>query len=162
MGEPYDVIILGSGPAGLQAAIHAARKKASVMVLGRVRNSALAKAHVENFCCMDGVAKGLEILSRGRQQAQNAGAGFLEEDAMEAGPEGDGGFFVVTESGKRLSGRSLVLAMGVERKRLNVPGEKDYVGKGVSYCADCHGVLFAAQPVAVVGDGSAAASTCLT
>ncbi|MBW1990016.1 MAG: FAD-dependent oxidoreductase, partial [Deltaproteobacteria bacterium] len=49
-----------------------------------------------------------------------------------------------------------------ERKRLNVPGEKDYVGKGVSYCADCDGVLFAAQPVAVVGDGSAAASTCLT
>ena len=68
----YDVVILGSGPAGLQAAIHAARKKVSVLLLGKETKSSLFHAHVENFCCLFNV-KGEDMLQVGRQQAERVG-----------------------------------------------------------------------------------------
>ena len=83
--ELYDVVILGSGPAGLQAAIHASRKKVSVLVLGRQSKSSLFYAHVENFCSLFKVS-GEEILRTGRQQAQEFGAKFLEEDVLQITP----------------------------------------------------------------------------
>ncbi len=83
----YDVVILGTGPAGLQAAIHAARKKVSVLVLGKETKSSLFHAHIENFCCLFNVT-GEDMLSVGRQQAVNFGAEMLEEDVLKVGPDG--------------------------------------------------------------------------
>ncbi len=160
-GTEMDVAILGSGPAGLQAAIHAVRKKARVLVLGRIQNSSLARAHVENFCCMDALAQGPLILEKGREQARKAGAAFLEQDALSVEKTSQG-FLVTPESGDRILARAVVLAMGVSRERLNLPGERELLGRGVSTCADCDGPFFAGQAVAVVGNGSHAADTCLT
>ncbi|MGE4506228.1 MAG: NAD(P)/FAD-dependent oxidoreductase [Desulfovibrionaceae bacterium] len=156
----YDVVILGAGPGGLQAAIHATRKKASTLVLGRLEKSSLFWAHVENFCCQLSIT-GEEMLRQGRAQAQATGAVFVDEDALEIRPEGRH-FEIVTEAGTVITARSLVLAMGTARNRLGVPGEKELLGRGVSYCVDCDGMFYRNEPVAVVGGRSAAAGGALT
>ncbi|MEW5914483.1 MAG: FAD-dependent oxidoreductase [Thermodesulfobacteriota bacterium] len=158
--ENYDVVILGTGPAGLQAAIHAARKKRSVLVLGRGHKSSLYKAHVENFCCMPGMG-GEEILTAGRQQAEKFGAQFRDEDVIKIERQLDNSFVLVTEGGGRLGAKALILAMGISRHRLGAPGEKELLGKGVSYCVDCDGNFFRGLPVAVVGGESAAVAGAL-
>lgn len=161
MTQPdYDVIILGTGPAGLQAAVHAARAKVSVLVLGRGHKSSLYRAHVENYCCLSGVS-GQELLAAGRSQAEAAGVDFVEEDVLDLEPEGEG-YLIRTESGAELRGRALILAMGVSRNKLGVPGEKELLGKGVSYCVDCDAGFYRDQPVAVVGSESAALAGALT
>jgi len=156
----YDVIILGTGPAGLQAAIHAARKKASVLVMGKETQSSLFHAHVENFCCLFNVP-GEDMLNVGRQQAVKFGAEMLEEDVLRVAP--DSSFFkVVTESGQELRCKTLIVATGTARNKLGVAGEKEYLGKGVSYCVECDANFYRGEDVAVVGGASAAVSGALT
>ena len=156
----YDVIILGTGPAGLQAAIHAARKKVSVLVLGKETKSSLFHAHVENFCCLFNVS-GEDMLNVGRQQAVSFGAEMLEEDVLKVMPE-ESVFKIVTESGLELQGESLIIATGTTRNKLGVAGEKELLGRGVSYCVECDANFYKGQDVAVVGSGSAAVPGALT
>jgi thioredoxin reductase (NADPH) len=156
----YDVVILGTGPAGLQAAIHAARKKVSVLALGKHSKSSLFHAHIENFCCIFSLT-GEEMLRTGRQQAANFGADFLEEDILQI-QSAEGGYRLETEGGHTITATALIIATGTARNKLGVPGEKALLGKGVSYCVDCDGNFYRGQKVAVVGDESAAADGALT
>jgi thioredoxin reductase (NADPH) len=156
----YDVVILGSGPAGLQAAIHAARKKVAVLLMGKETKSSLFHAHVENFCCLFNV-KGEDLLNVGRQQAINFGAELLEEDVLQVLPAGTV-FNIVTESGQQLQSKSLIIATGTTRNRLGVAGEKELLGRGVSYCVECDANFYKDEDVAVVGGASAAVSGALT
>jgi thioredoxin reductase (NADPH) len=156
----YDVIILGTGPAGLQAAIHAARKKVSVLVMGKETRSSLFHAHVENFCCIFNIT-GEEILNVGRQQAANFGADLLEEDVLSILPDGQQ-FKIISESGTALLCKSLIIATGTARNKLGVPGEKKFLGRGVSYCVECDANFFKDEDVAVVGGASAAVGGALT
>jgi thioredoxin reductase (NADPH) len=153
----YDVVILGSGPAGLQAAVHAARKKAKVLVLGRIHKSSLWWAHVENFCCVFSVT-GEEMLRIGREQAENFGADTLEEDVLDASPDENGQFVVQSESGQTFKCKSLIIATGTTRNKLGAEGEKKLLGKGVSYCIDCDANFYRGEDIAVVGGESAAVS----
>jgi len=157
---PCDVVILGSGPAGLQAAIHAARKKASVLVVGKEVKSSLYHAHIENYAFLF-KATGEEMLKVGVEQAKNFGAGFMEEDILHISP-GEPGFELTTESGRAITSRALVIATGTSRNRLNVRGEKELLGKGVSYCVDCDGNFYKGEEVAVIGGESAAVDGALT
>lgn len=158
--EAYDVVIVGAGPAGLQAAIHAARKKVSVLVLGKENKSSLFRAHVENMCSLFN-ATGQAMLETGRRQAENFGSRFLDADILRIAPEG-AQFALDTESGNRLTCKALILATGTARNKLRVKGEKELVGKGVSYCVDCDGNFYRGEEVAVVGGESAAADGALT
>jgi thioredoxin reductase (NADPH) len=158
----YDVIILGVGPAGLQAAIHAARKKARVLVLGRPESSSLFKAHIENYCCVPGVKTGEELLDVGIEQARGFGAEILFEDVVSTQALPDGLYGVTTEGRKTFSAYALVFATGISRKGLGLIGEKELIGKGVSYCVDCDANFYRDAVVAVVGDGSAAAHGACT
>ncbi|MDO9565293.1 MAG: FAD-dependent oxidoreductase [Candidatus Desulfaltia sp.] len=156
----YDVVILGTGPSGLQAAIHAARAKASVLILGRKHKSSLYGTHIENYCCLSKVS-GEELLRQGIRQALNSGAHFLDEDAIKTTQQADW-FIISTESGHSIKSRALIMAMGVTRNRLGVPGEKSFIGKGVSYCVDCDANFYKGAKVAIVGNESAAVSGALT
>lgn len=156
----YDIIILGSGPAGLQAAIHAVRSKASVLVLGKHHKSSLYRAHIENYCCLSKV-DGETLLRDGKKQAENFGAKFLDEDAVEIKRQ-DSLFHLKVESGNEIQCHALVFALGVSRNKLNVPGEKELLGRGVSYCVDCDANFYRDEPVAVVGSESAALTGALT
>jgi thioredoxin reductase (NADPH) len=155
-----DVLIIGSGPAGLQAAIHSSRTKSKTIVIGKTKLSSLKYAHIENYCCMDKTPQGPDFLDSGVKQAKSFGAEIIEEEILKI--EGvDAEFKVYTDAGKEITSKSLILATGIKRNKLGVKGEKQYLGKGVSYCVDCDANFFKGMIVAVVGDGSAAASGAL-
>lgn len=157
----YDVAIIGCGPAGLQAAIHAASKKAKVIVFGKPRNSSLYKAHIANYCCYEKIISGKKLLEAGRKQAESFEAVSLEEDIIETRNENNL-FSLITESGATFTSRTLILSMGVARKKLRVKGEKKLVGRGVSYCVDCDANFYKGLDVAVVGNESAAVTGAVT
>jgi thioredoxin reductase (NADPH) len=121
-----------------------------------MHKSSLFKAHIENYCCMEGTLSGQEVLDQGRRQAERFGALFLEVDVVDIVREEDGRFKVDLEDGRAILAWGLILAMGISRNRLNVPGEKALLGKGVSYCVDCDANFYRGQTVVVVGDESAA------
>jgi thioredoxin reductase (NADPH) len=160
LDNTYDVTILGTGPAGLQAAIHAARAKAPVLVFGREHKSSVYKAHIENFCCLTRI-DGETLLQEGKNQARSFGAQFLEEDAVEVAQE-NSWFVTRVESGRTFKSKAVIFALGVSRNKLHVPGEKELLGRGVSYCVDCDANFFRGEPVAVVGCESAALTGALT
>lgn len=156
-----DVVIVGAGPAGLQAAVHAVRKKASVVVLGKGAGSSISGAHVENYLCVGGVTDGAEMLAVGRDQVRGFGAEIREEDVLRIEQEKSELFAIHTERSE-IRARTVILATGTARKKLKVPGEKELAGRGVSYCVDCDANFFRNAPVAVVGNGSAAVDGALT
>jgi thioredoxin reductase (NADPH) len=151
----YEIIIVGAGPAGLQAGIHTARRKHSVLILGKLQASALWNAHIENYFGVPGKASGAELLKVGLAQAQGFGAEFLEEDVVKI-ERVEPGFLVETETGKTFQGLALILALGVKKKKKIFKEEDKFVGKGVSYCVDCDAWFYRGKRVAVIGDGSAA------
>jgi thioredoxin reductase (NADPH) len=157
--QTYDVVVVGAGPAGLQAAIHASRKRVSVLVLGKEHKSSLFRAHVENMCCLFN-ATGQSMLETGRRQAENFGSNFMDADILRIAAEGNR-FVLETDAGMQLTCAALILATGSARNTLRVKGEKELLGKGVSYCVDCDGNFYRGEEVAVVGDESAAADGAL-
>lgn len=157
----HDVVIIGAGPAGIQAAIHAARKKTDVLVLGRAESSALYWAHVENYAFVEGVQEGKNLLETGHRQLEHFGARRREEDVLNVTQEEET-FQLELESGTTIAARTIIFAVGVSKKKLSVPGEKELVGKGVSYCVDCDANFYRGATVAVVGDRSAAVDGALT
>jgi thioredoxin reductase (NADPH) len=159
MEMDYDVVIVGCGPAGLQAAIHAARKKVTVAVIGRSEGSGLNRAEVENYFGID-VMGGKELLAKGVEQAKRFGAEIFEQDVMKL-EKNDDTFTAVTDHDMEFRSKALVLAPGISRKKLNAPGEKEFLGRGVSYCASCDCNFFKGKTVAVVGDESTAASAAV-
>jgi thioredoxin reductase (NADPH) len=161
MEELYDVVIIGAGPAGLQAAINAVRKKAMVLVLGRPERSSLSRAHVENYLCVDGVREGAELLAIGIEQVKRFGAEYLAEDVLSIEQTSEI-FGVHVESGRNIKTRSLIFATGTSRKKLKVKGEKELSGKGVSYCVDCDANFYRNAKVVVVGNESAAVDGAIT
>ncbi len=157
----YDVVIIGAGPAGIQAAIHAARRKTSVLLLGRIENSAMFGAHIENYAFVGGVTSGGDLLQAGLEQVRRFGAEISAEDVLKIA-QVDGGFQLELESGHTVSCLALIFAMGVSKKKLNVPGEKELLGRGVSYCVDCDANFFRGAVVSITGDRSAAVDGALT
>ena len=157
----YDVVIIGSGPAGIQAAIHAARKKSRVLLLGRIERSSLYSAHVENYACVDGVKTGQELLEAGIVQVRQFGAELLDDDVLKIHQQ-EAVFMLDLEGGTTISSRTLIFATGTARKKLKVAGEKEFSGRGVSYCVDCDANFYRKATVAVVGNASAAVDGALT
>ena len=151
-----DVAIIGCGPSGLQAAIHAARKKVKVVVLGKHHNSALIKAKVENMFGIS-TAEGRSLLELGIEQAKHFGAEVMAEDVMDLNREGEW-FVMNTEKMNTIRSKVIILAPGISRVKLNVEGEKEFHGLGVSYCAACDCHFYKKKTVAVIGDGSMAAA----
>ncbi len=161
ISEKKDVVIIGAGPAGIQAAIHAVRKKCDVLMLGRIERSALYSAHVENYACIEGVKTGEELLEAGLDQVKRFGATVMDDDVLKVLQQ-DEGFQLDLESGTSVVTRTIIFANGTSRKKLKVPGEKELFGKGVSYCVDCDANFYRNAIVAVVGNASAAIDGAMT
>lgn len=144
----YDLLILGAGPAGLAAAIGARGRGKTVLVVGnRWQDSPLARAErIDNYLGLPGVT-GTELLARFHDHAAETGVEFLTGKALSVMAwEG----FQMTVGSDVCAGGALILAPGVVRQS-KYPGEAEYLGRGVSYCATCDGMLFRNRPVAVVG-----------
>ena len=159
MDSVVDVVIIGSGPAGLQAAIHASRRKAKVVLIGKSSDSAILKADIENYLGISEIS-GQNLLDIGLEQVKNFGTEVLVEEAT-ALEKTDVGFSISTDTGKTILSKTIVLAVGVSRKKLGIPGEKELFGKGVSYCASCDAGFYKGKTVCVVGEGSEAGESAI-
>ena len=144
----YDIIVLGSGPAGLSAAVTARGRNKSVLVIGnRWQDSPLARAErVDNYLGMPGMT-GMEMLEAFQRHAQEMGVELVTGKVLSI-MEWEG--FNLTVGSQLYQGSALILAPGVVRQA-KFPGEETYLGRGVSYCATCDGMLYRNKPVAVVG-----------
>lgn len=150
-----DVAIIGMGPAGLQAAIHASRRKASTVVVGKPGASAASGAEMDNYFGTGSVS-GDDLIARGMAQAESTGAVLVRENVISAGRSGDS-FELRLEGGDVVSAKAVVIATGVSRTKLGIPGEKELFGKGVSYCAVCDCGFYRGRRVVIVGNESEAA-----
>ncbi len=147
-------MIIGCGPAGLQAAIHSSRKKAKTLVVGKAINSSLHGTDIENYLGV--VTDGDTILDEGIEQARSFGAEFLEQNIISSEKLEDS-FRFTTDDGTEITTKTVVIATGISRKKLGIPGEKELYGKGVSYCAVCDCNFYKGKKVVLVGNESEAA-----
>lgn len=150
-----DVVIIGSGPAGVQAAIHASRRKVSVLVAGKAAASAAAGTEMDNYFGT-GRVSGDALIAEGMRQAESTGAVFLGQNVISASREGEA-FRLGLEDGTEVNARSVIIATGISRKKLGIPGEKELFGKGVSYCAVCDCNFYMGRRAVIVGNESEAA-----
>ena len=156
MENRYDVIIIGSGPAGLSAAIYGQRAGLSLMVLeaayvsgGQVQNT----YEVDNYPGLSGVS-GMELAEKFYEHAKNMGTVFKRGEVKKITTEGT--TKVVHTAKEQFFARAVVLANGARHRLLEVPGEERLTGMGVSYCATCDGAFFRGKTVAVIGGGDVA------
>jgi len=154
-----DLVIIGTGPAGLSAALYAARYQLKTEIIGQQLGGAMAEAWlVENYPGFQKIS-GLELAKRMKEQVEALGVKVIEDEVTKLRQED--GFSVFTRSGKVIEARAIILALGTQRRKLNIPGESQFLGRGVSYCATCDGPLFRDKKVAVVGGGDSAIKTAL-
>ena len=151
-----DVLIIGTGPAGIQAAIHAARKKVSVLMVGKPANSAMNGTHIENYFGISGTVDGSAMIEAGLEQARSFGCKVLQENITASSRNGHL-FVLTTENDETIEAKAVIIATGISRKKLGVSGEKELFGKGVSYCASCDCNFYKGKVVAIVGDETEAA-----
>lgn len=165
MGEKnqFELIIIGSGPAGLTAAIYAARYGLKTAVLGELSGGQAAEAHlIDNYPGVENIS-GAELTKKMTKHAEKYGATFFLSAAVSVAKEA-GSFLIKTATGKSIQGKALLLATGTQRRKLNVKNEEKFYGKGVSYCATCDGFFQKDKTVAVIGgsDGAAGAAAYLS
>lgn len=157
----YDIIIVGAGCAGLTAALYAARDGRSVLVLDGegVGGQINFAPHVENYPAIKDIS-GMAFSDALYEQATAFGAklDFARAEEIE---KTESGFQVKTDAGSLLLCKSVVLACGSKHRRLGLPREDEFSGKGVSYCAICDGAFYKGRSVAVVGGGSAALQSAI-
>lgn len=159
----YDLIVLGGGPAGLTAALYTAREAIDTLVIERAAfgGQAAGTEKLDNMPGFPEGIEGIEFSNRLRQQAERFGVELLQAQEVGEIYSHDNYHCVKTGDGSRYSARAILIATGSRYKRLNVPGESDYIGAGVHFCATCDGPFYKGRRVAVVGGGNSAAEESL-
>lgn len=155
--QTYDAVIIGGGPAGLTAALYLLRSGAKTLMLERLApgGQVLMTEEIENYPGFPKGIKGWELADLFQAQVDNY---HLERksDEVTAIEPGENGRHIVVAGGERIETRTVILASGARYRKLGVPGEKEFLGRGVSYCALCDGNFFRGKKVAVIGGGNSA------
>ncbi|MFC1780214.1 NAD(P)/FAD-dependent oxidoreductase [Patescibacteria group bacterium] len=157
MANVYDLIIIGTGPAGYTASIYASRYKINHIVIGQVSGGLMIESH--RICNFPGLPdiKGIELMEKFKKHVGDLGENEINDEVIDVLKKGDN-FEVVTRNNGSQFGKAVLIAIGTKHRKLNLPNEKDYIGKGVTYCAACDAPFFKDKVVAVVG-GSDSANT---
>ena len=151
----YDLIIIGAGPAGFTAGIYAARREMKTMIIAKEPGGQLMWAsEIENYPGFKSI-KNFELVTKMQEQTTALGVEIKLDEVKEIKKIEDGSFEIKTEK-EIFKAKTVIIAMGLAPRRLEIPGEKEFNGKGVSYCANCDGPFFKSKTVAVVGGGNAA------
>jgi thioredoxin reductase (NADPH) len=151
-----DIIIIGAGAAGLSAAQYAARSNLATLVIEELApgGQALVIDKIENYPGFPEAVSGIDLTRRMEVQARNFGVDFTFATVSRV--QKDGGIFNVKTTAGELTALAVIVATGAQHKRLEIPGENEFSGRGVSYCATCDGPLFKNKTMLVVGGGDAA------
>ena len=151
----YDLIIIGGGPAGVTAGIYAARQKIKTLLITKDFGGqiALKAVNIENWPGIKEIS-GLD-LTRSFEEHLRKYEVDIEKDEVRKVAKTDKGFSVLTVSQKTLEAKTIILASGADPRPLEIPGEKEFLGKGVSYCTVCDAAMFSEKIVAVIGGGNA-------
>ena len=158
----YDVLIIGSGPAGLSAAVYAKRANLNVAVIekeyegtGQIAES----GNVNNYLGVPDI-NGYDLGEKFREHALSLNVCFIEKEALNI-EENDSGYIIKLDDGENIKSKTIIYAAGAYPRRADVPGEEEYTGKGVSYCAICDGAFYKDKTVAVLGGGDTALDDAL-
>jgi len=158
----YELIIIGGGPAGVSAGIYAGRKKIKTLLIAKeFGGQSKVSDKIENWIGVKSIsgydlAKSLEDHLRSQ-----SGIEIVEGSSVSKVSPSGSGFLIETESGEKFETRTVLVASGSSQKKLNVPGEEKFMGRGVAYCSTCDAPLFKDKSVAVVGSGNAACEAVL-
>ena len=154
----YELIIVGAGPAGMTAAVYAARKRLNILLISDdVGGQPITTVGIENYMGYQFI-EGPELMQKFEEQVRQ----FSSDVKVQVGQKAeslsrmDGGFEIKTDKGEIHRAKAVIFATGKRPRKLNVPGEKEFLGRGVTYCAICDGPLFAGENVAVIGGGNSA------
>ncbi len=159
----YDVIIIGSGPAGLTAAIYTTRANLKTLIIAGSRwgGQLQLTTLVENYPGFPDGIQGPELMIAMRKQAERFGAEIVEKDFVSGDFGKSGGSFTVKAEDQTYEGKAVIIATGADTKWLGVPGEAEKIGRGVSSCAPCDAPFFKGKNVIVVGGGDSAMEEAL-
>lgn len=156
-----DLIIIGGGTAGVTAAIYAARYKLNFIMLAESIGGWLNEIHkIENYPGFSSIS-GFELIKRYEEQLKYLNIPLIKENAVNIEKTDDNNFKVATNADKKYTAKSIIIASGSKKQTLDVLGEKEFLGKGVSYCAICDGMFFKGKKVAVIGGANSAVSAAL-
>lgn len=152
----YDLIIIGGGPAGLTAAVYAARKRLDTLLLSKdLGGQVITTLGVENYMGYQYI-EGPELMQKFEEQVKQFPLEQKVGDEVVSLTRTDGGFEAKTDKGESYQAKTVIIASGKRPRPLNVPGEESLKGRGVTYCAICDGPIFAGEKVAVIGGGNSA------
>jgi len=153
----YDVVIIGGGPAGMTSAVYSARKQLKTLLISKnIGGQLLWTSDIENYMGYQYIS-GEELTKKFREQMEQFPiVDIILDKTVEKLQKQDDNFEVITADGMTFRGKTLIIASGKRYRPMNVHGEKELVGKGVSYCATCDAPLFAGKDVVVVGGGNSA------
>jgi len=162
MNKVYDLIIIGAGPAGLTAAIYAQRARLNTVVLEKLTpgGQILLSEKIENYPGFPEVISAQKLMKQVQKQAENLGTKLKHEEARSIALE-DEKKIIHTSGGKKYKTLAVIIATGAETRRLGIEREKEFIGRGISYCATCDAPFFRNQQVAVVGGGNIALQEAL-
>ena len=157
----YDVIILGSGPAGLTAALYTARANKKTIVLGgdRLGGQMAGIATLENYPGWAG--SGFELAQFMQKQCEAFGAEVVFLSAKNITGDAETGYRVVCDNGAEYVGKTIIIATGASPRKLEIEGAREFMGRGVSYCATCDGFFYSGKTVIVMGGGNSALNDAL-
>lgn len=155
----YDVIIIGGGPAGLAAGIYASRARLKTVILEKLLpgGQAAVTDFIENYPGYPEGIRGPELTAKMQEQAEKFGCEIKSDEVVAVDVKAK----QVTAASDVYEGKAFIIATGADPRNLNVPGEKDLTGRGISFCATCDGALFSGRTVAVVGGGDSAVKEAL-
>lgn len=159
MDTIYDLIIIGAGPSGLAASVYATRYKLNHLIFGMETGGQMKEIYsIENYPGFPKIS-GEELIAKFMEHIESLGTRITKESVVSIKKPSE--FFEVETSRKKYQTKTLILAMGAEYRKMNIPGEKEFIGKGVSYCATCDAPFFRDKTVAVIGGGNSAAVVAL-
>ncbi|MBU1045739.1 FAD-dependent oxidoreductase [Patescibacteria group bacterium] len=149
----YDLIIIGAGPAGITAGIYAIRKKLRTLIISKDFQGQVKWAvSVENYPGLPDI-KGMDLAKKFEDHLKQYGAEIVNDEVIKIGKENQI-FELITKNGDRFISLSVIIASGADPRPLEVPGEKEFIAKGVTYCTTCDAPFFKDRPVAVIGGGN--------
>lgn len=156
----YDLIIVGAGPAGLGCSIYSSRYKLNHIVIGEeIGGQVVEASDIENYAGVESIS-GKDLMELFQKQTRDLG-GVIIQGSVKNIKKIEGGFEVLAEDGKKYESKMIIFALGMKPRRMNIPGEDRFIGKGISYCATCDAMFFRGKDVVVIGGGDSAATAAI-